>query len=346
VLVAAYTRPDDLAHRTRVPKDYRTGETVDDKQPTWFVMRPLQHHQLRKSFRSFLLSVQPRPPETDPEIIAGRYRWESYRPDGIWRGRYLLSPRDELTTVREEARGATFRELEPEQEVQLEIRGRPNDRQVSPTLLYIREHEAVEPVTLRIDGRVVYENTVTGYRGLFKLPPIASGVHNVMFNASKDTQWMISNAGAGRRGYNLRLSQQMGDKPMHFYYGKLDMQPEVLSVQIQSNIHHRILPMRMRVNISGKRRVGGPFQSWTLTEREFEIAPDASDPVVVFGTKDELLDSTATLYIPIGDDFPLGHYRIELELVDGPASYVTLYRIIPGEYSEYRFFTEQVLDDV
>ncbi len=346
VLVAAYTRPDDLIHRTRVPSDYRIGESDDDRQPTWFVIRPVQHDQLRKSFRSFLLSVQPRPPEVDPEVVAGRYKWESYRPEGIWHGRYLLSPVEELTNVREQARSTTFRELNPGREVELNISGRPNDRRVTPTLLYIREHDIPQSISLRIDGRIVYEGAITGYRGIIKLPAVTSGVHNVSINASDDTQWMISHAGAGYQGYQLRLSQQVGDKPLHFFYEKVDIAPEVLSVQIQSNDHDQALPTKMRIKIAGERRVGGPFQSWTLTDREFEITPDPSDSVVVFGTKDELLNKTATLFVPIGDDFPLGRYRIELELMKGPASYVTLYRIIPGEYSEHQFFTENILDDV
>ncbi|MDH3695674.1 MAG: hypothetical protein OER96_14020, partial [Gammaproteobacteria bacterium] len=346
VLVAAYTRPDDLVHQTRVPIDYRIGESNNDNQPTWFILRPLQHGQLRKSFRSFLLGVQPRPPQVDPEVVAGRYKWESYRPDGLWRGRYLLSPRTLLASVREEARNATYRTLTPGKGIDLKLRGRPSDRQVAPTLLYIRKQNTPQKVSLRINGRTIYSDTITGYRGLIRLPTVAIGNHKVLLNTPDDGQWMINNAGAGLRGYNLRLSQQIDKKPLRFNYEKLKTEPEVLSVQIQSGGDDRVLPSRLRVKISGERRVGGPFQAWTLMQREFEITPDSSEPVIVFGTRGESLDRTATLFLPLGDDFPLGSYQIELEMLDGSASYMTLYRIIPGAYSEYSFFTESILDDV
>ncbi len=346
VLAAAYTRPDDLPHRIHFPGDYRTGVPNENRQPTWFVLRPLQHDQLRKSFRSFLLGVQPRPPQVNPEIVAGRYKWESYRPDGLWRGRYLLNSRDQLSAVREQARGVTYRNLTPGKAIELDMRGRPGDRQVAPSLLYVREQNSPQKISLRIDGRTVYSDTVTGTRGLIRLPPLKVGKHNVSLSASEGGQWLINYAGAGLRSYNLRLAHQINNKSLQFIYEKQKAESEVLSVQIQTGDDALLSALRLRVKIYGERRPGGPFQAWTLTEREFAITPDVTESTIVLGTRNETLHQSATLFVPIGDDFAPGRYRIEIEKLKGPASYMTLYRIMPGAYSEYSFFTESVLDGV
>ncbi|WP_144049354.1 hypothetical protein, partial [Vreelandella massiliensis] len=91
LLANAYTRPDDLPHRTRVPVDYYAWQGDEAGQPSWFILQP-PTSQAPAPETSQVLHVQSRPPERDPELLAGRYQWEALEPQLSARGARILVP--------------------------------------------------------------------------------------------------------------------------------------------------------------------------------------------------------------------------------------------------------------
>ncbi len=136
VLVAAFTRPHDLIKVTRVPEDYSNFHRAENHHRTWYRIRAANHALLANQERIKLISLQPRPPRPDPELLAGHYKWQEFHPDGEWIGRFALISRNSSLPFRPQAALATFCELSDEQTDRLQFVCPPGSTYCTPKIIY------------------------------------------------------------------------------------------------------------------------------------------------------------------------------------------------------------------
>ena len=344
VLINAYTRPAKLARRVRLPEDNYPDASDDQRQPAWFLVRPAHEVQLIADNRSVLLELHRRPPQDDLDILAGRYDWQGFEPEGGWLARHVLTPRDPETVLRDEALGSTFREVSSAGVNVLELRDLPAVSQVRPRVLFMRDDERPMTVTMTLDGTPVVHQQVAGRRGEIALPSIDVGAHRFSIAAGDaQARWLINHAGAGERAYLKRLAHRIPRQGLTYLIEKKTAE-EVLSARFFAS-QDDARRARLRITLEAPQSRGiGPFRGWTFTSRLNDVRVDDSAPVVVWNTRGDVVSAGQSIFVPLADDLPPGMYRIRVELDGDVSGYFSLYQLMPGQFDQRRFFVERMLD--
>lgn len=341
VLVNAYTRPPDLRRTVRAPEDYQPiGKEEPRGQPLWFPVLPLDAAAWLRDGRTLLLGRQSRPPQRDPEVLAGRYDWQDYYPDGNWRGRYLLNPRDPSTPPREQALGVVFQPLAAGVPVRVELRGPPGRLMVDAVLLALRDTDQPDPVQISVDGQPVYTGVLTLRRSQLRLPPLPTGPHTLQVQTLRPARWFVNYTAGTAGGLMRRLAYRLDQQALEFVYVKTGAGVEVLSGVLQRPAGSgRRARLRATVDMPGA-AILGPFSHPTVREWLYDLQADPDSPVPVLDTPAESVGLGQRFFLPLGDDAPPGNYRIRLWLEEG-SGYLTLYRVTPGLPVVLELFSEE-----
>ena len=329
LLAAAYTRPPDLPRFVQVPEDYQPALPGARGQPFWFPVLPAGAPALLQNGRSMLMVVQSRPPETDLDILAGHYDWQDYLPEGAWRARYLLSPRDPATPLRVQALDNVFRPVSAGVPAVLHFQDQLGRSTVQPALLALRESAAPCAFQVAVDGITVYSGVLAVRRASIRLPPVPAGTHTLTVTASRPSRWLISNTGANGDSVIRRLASILDRQPLEFIYPKTTAGEEILT-----GVLHMPLGAaersRVRVTVEiAHTALLGPASRLTAREWRYDLLPDQSQVIPVLDTPNEQVGGGQRFFLPLGDDLAPGLYRIRLQLERG-SGYLSLYRVIPG----------------
>lgn len=340
LLAAAYTRPPDLPRSVRVPEDYRPDDRRERGQPFWFPVLPANTPTLLREGRSALMVTQSRPPELDPDILAGRYDWQDYYPEGPWRARYLLNPRDPEAPLRTQALDNLFQPVSTDVPTRLRLQGQPGRSTVEPTLLGLRDSDAPCTVRVVIDGATAYSGVVAVRRAAIRLPPLSAGPHTLTVSASRPGRWLLSNVGAAG-GAIRRLAYRLDGDPLEFVYPKTTAGEEILTGVLQMPFG-TVERGRVRATVEiAHTALLGPARRLTAREWRYDILPDNRHAVPVLDTSTEQVGLGQRFFLPLGEDLPPGSYRIRMRLERGNG-YLTLYRVIPGLTAAFELFNEDI----
>lgn len=340
VLLVFYSRPPTLAKQLRVPEDYRAYSSDQVKIPGWFLLRPDGDRQLRVEFRSMLITVQQRPPDTDPRLLSGDYDWKLFHPTGSWRARHVLVPRKSELPVNDQNLAAIYRELDTDRPIRVRLRRMPGHQDVNPNLLYLRERKTPLDVRVLLGDRLYASTQIAGQRGLVKLPPAEPGSKQLTVVANEAVRWFVNQADSQGAAHLRRLTMQLSSKGLTYEYQKESTEAEVLSAEL-----YTLSPARttVRITISGPANKNpGPWQEWTFRNRLFDLRPDTDNPVPILDTNRPFVFGGQRFVLPLGSDLPPGAYRLRFAVEDGTESYLTLYRLVPGRKEQRIFSRERV----
>jgi hypothetical protein len=344
VLVAAANRPADLVRERRVPEDsylfdprFPSGVS---HQPPWFPLQPANAADLVLGGRSVVLWLQPRPEDIDPEVQAGRYVFEDYRPLGAWLGRQVFAPVDTAGPIRERVLPVSYRPLPARREVVMELHAPRGTDTVLPRLAYFRDSDDAAPVTVHLDDRRYFHGTVVGRSGEVSLPAAGAGRHRMRLAPSDPTRFFMSHAAPAPGGLLKRLAYRLGREPLDFRIPHGCRCKQILSgrwyVPVETTVRSRI-----SVGIEPQRgnRIG-PDHDYSFHERRYDLRPDPSAHAPVQHTGGETMGRGQNFAIPLGEDLPPGIYRLRFALEGGPTGYLTLAKLTPGVAEERRVLLE------
>ncbi|WP_043342154.1 hypothetical protein [Belnapia moabensis] len=348
VLLNGYNRPPDLPWRVMIPEDRFAPEDPLGTRPAWFGMRPAEWDALLAANRSVLLATQPRPPEDDPELLAGRYDWEQFMPGGNWLAREVLAPR-EATPLRRLSLGAVFSPLPEDGEVAMELVPATPGGPVTPVLLFLRDAPGPATLRLEVDGRPHLTTQAAAARGTLPLPPIPAGTRRIRAFAPPGTALYLSQVtplpGAliSRRAIRLPAGETVFDYEKRAPVGA--ERPEL----VVAHFYAQPAPgsaARQEVAISiegGPPRDLGPHAHFTLRERLYDVRRGPEPPDVrVLGVAAGPAGPERALFLPFGPDLPPGLYRIRIRLSEGPEALLSLTRTTPGLIERRDIRREQI----
>lgn len=348
LLVATYTRVPEMQRITRVPEDQHAFNRKESTRRSWFGLNPLGYEEMLQANRSFIVQSQTRPPQSNPDILAGQYRWQRYVPKGKWIGRQLLVPQvveSELTShqVTESAIAVTFFELANGKEHAY----RTHDSEVfqestHPKLIFAAD-DSPGRIKVLVDGKLMYEKRVLSSRGQISLDEFELGHAGTMqVLAENPTRFFLAGKRvADAKRYVKRTAQRLKDGLLDFDYQKESTEDELLTLQLYRDADEQDR-CQLRVSIDGPfDAAGNPIRrtyvatqenhSWTIRERLYDLRPQTDHGSVLLGRR-ENVDTGNRCYIRMGADLAPGKYRIQVERADGVSGgYVLLYQAIPGE---------------
>jgi hypothetical protein len=335
VLVDAAIRPSGLPRRINVPEDgYRMMDEDTLRQPAWFPIYPRTYRTRYGRGDSILLKVQYRPPEDDPDLLAQRYLWESFRPRGRWQGGEVVVPVEESLRVRNESLSARFVPL-GSRERTLELRRSTGDVLARPTVLYVG---ADLPAQLQVvvDGREVFATRLSTARGTLRLPRLEAGRHVMKILASAGMETFVNQVASSEKGVVRRFGYCL-ENPLSFPVHKRTNGQEIVNLEFYSKGGERTeITTRIKGATALQARL---LPELTIRERVFSVRPGTGTVPVLQGKIDHLRSAESMLLF-LGEDLPPGTYVLEITRTGGPAGYVAAYRVIPGEHSRRRIFHE------
>lgn len=337
LLASAWTRPADLPHRTRVPQDYYAWLRASDAQPGWFSLSPPDAAALDEA----LLHIQSRPPERDPQLLAGRYQWQALAPQRPARGARLLLPVEPGDTPRDSALPGYFVPLASgRQSLELQMPGA--HRLLRPQLIWLRDSSAPFSLRLRLNGHE-QQHELAGRRGSIALPASAPGRHRLELQASTAGRWLLNYRWPQPGSYQLHLGYALQQQPLQFSLQKRNGEQRLIGARFHSSgaagVSTRI---RLRLQPAGLHT--GPSHDWSYHERIYTLVPDAGQAGrgYLLDRQQGQVSTGLPLFFALGDDLAPGPLQVSFERLDGAPGYLLLYEILPGEHARVDSFTEDL----
>ena len=337
VLVNASTRPGDLARMVRTPEDVTSPTAVDTAIPAWFALQPEQLEMRILTGASTLLTVQGRPPEDNPDLLAGRYQWEDFTPLNQGNGRVFLAPQEAGVPQRNQAVGYQFKPLLLGRPVAFLVE--PGRTSVAARLAWSAATERTFDYTVLLNGQPWVSGATSGIAGEITLPPFAPGRHRIDIMARSGIGWFATHLQDGPVW--IRRKAFRFSTPLQFEVERSTDAAEFVSVRL---FRPASATSRMTVIASieapPNAETIGPFPGWLFAERRHDVRPSGDMALPIAETSGQKTDAGQPIYIPLPVGAPRGRYRITLS-PDTSDSWVSVSRLTTGALPKPRIILEE-----
>ncbi len=313
-LVQVALRLEDLPLVRRVPGDYREAASGETALPLWFPFAPDDAWRLRTEGRRLWVVRPLRPPQLDPERVAGQAWVEAppFQPAGP--GRDLLLPRRRDRFFDQRSLAGCYLAIEPNREQELELKHHLAGR-VTPSLLF-HQPEGIGTIRIFREGVVLREVTTSAVTGAIPLGPLPQGKQRFKVTAEPGSRLYLNYLEPSDR-FLRQVMVRRFDRPLSVDIVKHAREPVTVAVRLFAPLDAEAATV-VTTRLSLPPRAGF---SETVTPRlgRFEVAP-AALPIVSAGPPE--LDEGTLFFVPLADDLPPGTYRLTLEKQSGPARFV------------------------
>lgn len=313
-LVQVALRPEDLPLVRKVPDDYREVGQSEAALPLWFPMAPDAAWRLRTEGRRLWVVHPLRPPELDPERIAGQAWVEAPPLLPVGPGRNLLLPRRRDSFFDKRSLAGCFLAITPNRDLELDLRHHLAGK-VTPSLLFLRP-EGTGLIRIQREGTVLREVTTSAVTGAVPLGPLPQGKQRFKFTAEPGARLYLNYLEPNDE-FLRQVMVRRFDQPLSLDIVKHARAPVTVAVRLFAPIGAETATV-VTTRLSLPPRAGF---SETITPRlaRFEVAP-AALPIISAGPPD--LDEGTVFFVPLADDLPAGTYRLTLEKQSGPAHFI------------------------
>lgn len=341
LLVNGYSRPSDLARLVRTPEDTATPNDAQFMIPAWFSLQPARAQALTLNGSSRLLTVQDRRPDDRPELISGRYTWESFTPVNQSAGRVFLAPREEGVPERAEGLAGTFRRLSSAGSVT--FLAEPGRARAPARLFWAADLHKKFTYVVKLDGQVLLNGVASGAAGEVMLPPVSPGPHHLEIQADPAIRWFSNYLESGAPWVKRRAFQF--DKQLSFDVLRTTNDEEFVSVRLfrPAGVSERV-QVKVDIEAPFEQESIGPLPGWLFSHRVYDVRPSGEFALPVAETLGVRVDAGQPFYIPFPKGAPVGRYRVRLS-PKGGAAWVSVSRINVSGTSAPKIFVESGFND-
>ena len=335
-LVNSYTRLNQLPRTIRVPEDYRAIEKHAALNRSWFLVNSPQENELIKANRVFVVGGQSKPPIVNADFATGKFRWQSYTPEGDWIARELLVPQDDSVKMRYQAFDASHYLLNANQTYQFEMPKEAVVEDRAPVKLIVIGDQPAGRIDLRINGESAYVTNVDSNRAEIRIDQPLERSGRLSVSTELPAKIFVSGRNVAKAvRYLKRTAQCIQDGSIEFKYQKQTPEEELVTIQLyrnaqgseRSRVKATILPIKKPAAPKTKM---GPFDSWTIQHRVFDLAVKPSPYSYVLGS-DITLDTGQKCFLRLGAELAPGRYTIKLTPINSDEKvYTLMYQAKPG----------------
>ncbi|MCA9217497.1 MAG: hypothetical protein KDB27_30725 [Planctomycetales bacterium] len=337
VLVATYSRPQELpVHRT-VPHDYSAYERSLSDNNTWFLMWPTE---LSEGLQTVSVSTQPRPPKTRDDIIAGRFEWEDFLPVGARPAMEALVARNAALPVRPELLPFTYNRIRSGHEFSIAT---VTHERAGPRLYFRANHS---PQTLRVmaGSQLLSTHTLHANHGSIRLADVETqevDTSSIRIDVDDpNTELFVNRVSLAQSDptYVKRLLHPIDPGETLTFHYKRSFEPnELVTLKFfpssgQKPSSTAPVHTRLQISLLAKRvESNQAFSTWTHLERTVDVnfTPNnqAEAVPIVLASNDEQIAPGQPIFLPIGEDIAEASFPIQIRLLNGNRGYVSLYQL-------------------
>lgn len=327
ILVSAATRPPDLPYVREVGDDLPLVEEKSDR--VWFPLIPRNVLELADRQRTHQVFLRRRPRD-EPAGADGPLKWESFTPEGNWTARRLLARWEAPDDVRPELLESVFQQLQAGVEYEVTMPTPPGVHQASPRLAFVDVPIVPQTLSVFVDGALHETVRVLTSQGEVTLDPIpVRDDHRcrIEVRAADEFPMFLGSLEPGIGPTRLqRFALRWTTEDLEFDYEKVSPGDEMLQMKLFQTLQAETGSEIYCELVGSASRGVGPFESWTLCRRIFQLTPATDSDVVVLETDGERVQQGQLCVIPLGRDLPPGRYRLHLRRDSGDVAYLVLLR--------------------
>ncbi|MEQ1738797.1 MAG: hypothetical protein ABL884_02735 [Methyloglobulus sp.] len=350
LLVSAYNQPYGLTKTQRVPEDiyvaHDASDGMRDQQLAWFPLRAANDKNLMQQQAVQWISGQYHPPEDNPDVLAGRYLWQDYIPQGEASAHYLLTEYTE-DEPRTDALPSVYCALAVNQDTQVKLEAFAGLRRISPELIFLRNDTKPFHAELFFNQQKVAAMDAMGQQGVIHPPETNLGNQQYRLNTDSGGRWLMNYQAQckGERYLKRRVFALNADAPQNFVI-QHSQEDEVFSARLYSP-NNTVERSQIKVDITAitaNAPRASVATSWTYTNRLYDIRPLPTKAMPILYTQGQTLSNGERFSIPLNSDLPAGAYQIRMALANGAAGYILLSQIKAGVHEQRRFYRESQLE--
>ncbi len=330
--VTAYTRPNDLVRKLRIPEDYLLFERRQEDSRTWFPLRPRRFTEYLANDSEVLVRTQPRPPELTAGPEAESSHTEVRTPDGDVNALKLLTPVDPVGAQPWQASPAYFVKLDSRVPRDLYLGDGKGAPFVRPRLISLLETGGEALVSVLLDGRLHFQSAQASRSKEELLPPVSEGWHKIHAEAPSGTGLYLNSILVEAEELFLeRTAHRIGRDGLKYRVLKETSRRETLALRLYMPSVLRAEAVVSLLLRGVKKTECLSTDSWTYLETVYEIrAPDAGNIQAIAANEGPFTGGSLFLSY-LGTDLAPGWYEIFVRLLEGPPSCLSVLHIIPGK---------------
>lgn len=317
-LVQVALRPNGLPLVRNIPADYADYQSGARPVPLWFPLQPRDAEVLRRLDAVQWIVRQPRPPELNADLLAGRSWNEALLLEPAGPGRMLWLPAQRNAFFEPRAVAGAFVPLMVNQPQKVVLYGGGRSW-LEPTLLFTRPSGRGR-VQVFLDGRHQQTVQTSATQGVLTLPRVQPGALTVEVAADPQTRLYL-NYRFPESDYVQQVFTRALQQPLSVLVEKQKNEAFTLAVAVFSP---RAEPgssvISTRLEEAAPRQIGETF---TPRFGRYRVAPSEQ---AALGA-DAAYDAGRRFYVPFGDDLPPGRYRLWLSRESGPEVLVRVTRL-------------------
>lgn len=352
LLVSAYNQPDGFIKNQRIPEDAYAATDVnqspEDQQLSWFPLRAINDKSLTQQQGVLWVSGQRRPPDDNPDVLAGKYLWQDFIPEGETAVHYVLTDFPINAKSGEEphaqALANVYCALQANRDTPITFNASAGLRSVSPEMIYLRNAKTPFRAELYLNQKKTLTMDLIGQQGVMRLPEIPLGNQNLRLNTNSSGRWFMNYQAqcTGEQYLKRRVFALDANAALHFIVQHAP-EDEVLLARLYSP-QNTVERSQIKVDIVELKNPTSPppsvTSSWTYKNRLYDIRPLPTKAMPVLNTQGQALGNGERFAIPLNNDLPAGTYQVRLTLAKGAAGFIMLSQIKVGVHGQRRFFRE------